>query len=65
MTVLLVLATFLVFIVLDHLLNRHKALSTVSVEVHERAVPPSSAEHVDGFLVPGMFDITPTQLAGP
>lgn len=53
MTVLLVLATFLVFIVLDHLLNRHKALSTVSAEVHERAVPALfGGDYVDGFLVP-------------
>jgi glycine cleavage system H protein len=53
MTVLLVLATFLVFIVLDHLLNRHKALSTVSVEVHERAVPALfGGDYVGGFLVP-------------
>jgi len=52
MTVLLVLATFLVFIVLDYFLNRRKAIHTVSVEA-PKAVPAGfGADYVDGFLVP-------------
>ena len=52
MTVVLVLAFFLVFIVLDYFLNRRKALHTVPVEV-PRAVPASlGGDYVDGFLVP-------------
>ena len=52
MTVLLVLAFFLVFIVLDYFLNRGKALATVPVAV-TRAVPAAiGADFVDGFEVP-------------
>jgi glycine cleavage system H protein len=52
MTVPLVLATFLVFIVLDYFLNRRKVVHTVPVEV-PRAVPASlGGDYVDGFLVP-------------
>ena len=52
MTVLLVLATFLVFIVLDYFLNRRKALNTVMVEA-PKAVPATfGGDYVDGFLVP-------------
>lgn len=52
MTVLLVLATFLVFIVLDYFLNRRKVLQTVPVQEH-RAVPATfGGDYVDGFLVP-------------
>ena len=40
MTVLLVLGTFLVFIALDYLLNRRKAIATVLVE----APTPAAAE---------------------
>lgn len=51
MTVLLVLATFLVFIVLDYFLNRRKVLHTIPVEAHE--VPAKfGGDYVDGFLVP-------------
>ena len=51
MVVILVLVTFLVFIALDYLLNRKKAIYTVGVEVKE---PPAlvGADYVDGFLVP-------------
>ena len=53
MTVLLVLATFLVFIALDYAVNRRKAIRTVGVEVPQ-AVPASlGGDYVDGFLVPG------------
>jgi glycine cleavage system H protein len=52
MTVPLVLATFLVFIVLDYFLNRRKALKTVPVEA-PRAVPSTlTGDYVDGFKVP-------------
>jgi glycine cleavage system H protein len=52
MTVILVLATFLVFIVVDYALNRRKVLATVPVEV-SHAVPVSlGGDYVDGFLVP-------------
>jgi glycine cleavage system H protein len=51
MTVLLVLATFLVFIVLDYFLNRRKAIHTVAVEA-PKAVPASlGLDYVDGFHV--------------
>ena len=52
MTVLLVLATFLVFIVLDYALNRNKVMRTVAA-VSPAAVPASfGGEVVDGFHVP-------------
>lgn len=49
MTVILVLVTFLAFIVLDYVLNRRKAVAVVPV-----MAPPTAALHdyVDGFLVP-------------
>ncbi len=50
MTVLLVLGTFLVFIVLDYALNRRKVMATVSVE--PSASVPVSGEFVSGFHVP-------------
>ena len=54
MTVLLVLVTFLIFVVLDYFLNRRKAMSTVAVDWHEKAVPAFfGGDYVGGFLVPG------------
>ena len=52
MTVLLVLGTFLVFIVLDYFLNRRKAIHTVSAEAHTAAAARLGADYIDGFLVP-------------
>jgi len=53
MTVLLVLGTFLVFIALDYLLNRRKAIHTVTVEARTPAAAERlGSEYVDGFLVP-------------
>jgi glycine cleavage system H protein len=50
MVVLLVLATFLVFIALDYFLNRGKVVCTVA-EV--RTTPPRpGSDYVEGFLVP-------------
>ena len=51
MTVLLVLATFLTFIVLDYVMNRNKTLVPVSPAA--RNVPSASAgDYVGGFRVP-------------
>jgi glycine cleavage system H protein len=52
MTVPLVLATFLVFIVLDYFLNRRKAMSTVAVEAAKAVPAQVGGDYVDGFLVP-------------
>jgi glycine cleavage system H protein len=52
MTVLLVLASFLVFIVVDYFLNRRKGMRTVPVEVSPAVPAPWGADYVDGFLVP-------------
>ena len=49
MTVLLVLATFLAFIVLDYVMNRQKAVATV-VASGSRAT--AAGEYVGGYLVP-------------
>src|SRR5690348_15748135 len=58
MTVLLVLSTFLVFIVLDYALNRRKAIATVAaaapvVAGHE------AGEFVNGFLTPDTVSYPP------
>jgi len=52
MTVLLVLGTFLVFIVLDYALNSRKALRTVAAEAHTPVAARQEGDYVDGFLVP-------------
>ena len=52
MTVILVLATFLVFIVLDYALNRRKAMSTVGVEAPKVSPALAGGDFVEGFLVP-------------
>jgi len=52
MTVLLVLATFLVFIVLDYLMNRQRAVATVAVGVSRELPSATGREYVGGFLVP-------------
>ena len=51
MTVILVLATFLGFIVLDYFLNRRKVMATVPVE-SQAAPAVLGGDYVDGFLVP-------------
>ncbi len=51
MTVLLVLATFLVFIALDYFLNRRKAMATVPVKDAKPSVA-NIGDYVDGFLTP-------------
>jgi glycine cleavage system H lipoate-binding protein len=52
MTVVLVLGTFLLFIILDYAMNRRKAIATVSVEAQNAAPAHVGGEFVNGFLVP-------------
>jgi glycine cleavage system H lipoate-binding protein len=52
MTVLLVLATFLVFIVLDYALNRKKTMASVPAEAKHTSPALQGGDYVDGFLVP-------------
>lgn len=52
MTVLLVLATFLVFIVLDYVLNRRKVLAAVPVRATQPPILEVGGEYVNGFHVP-------------
>lgn len=59
MTVILVLATFLVFIVLDYVLNRRKVLSTVATEEPKAVLAPVGGDYVDGFLVPERLSYHP------
>lgn len=51
MTVVLVLATFLVFILLDWALNRKRVMKTATVQ-STAAAPALSPAFVEGFLVP-------------
>ena len=51
MTVILVLATFLGFIVLDYFLNRRKAMATVPMPA-PAAPAVLGGDYVDGFLTP-------------
>ena len=59
MTVILVLVTFLVFIVLDYVLNRNKAMATVPVVAHAAAPAHLGGEIVDGFEVPEALSYHP------
>ena len=52
MTVILVLATFLVFIVLDYFLNRGKVMNTVPVSTLKTSPAEFGGDYVDGFNVP-------------
>ena len=52
MTVLLVLGTFLVFIVLDYALNGRKALHLVPAKAQVAVAARVGSDYVDGFLVP-------------
>ncbi len=51
MTVILILATFLIFILVDYLLNRKKVVRTVPAAV-PAASPALAPAYVEGFLVP-------------
>ena len=61
MTVLLVLATFLVFIVLDYALNRKKAVATVAAMAIDAAPVHVGGGYVDGFHVPEHLSYHPGQ----
>jgi glycine cleavage system H lipoate-binding protein len=61
MVPLLVLGTFLIFILLDWLLSRNKATQPViaTSPVSARPTPRMDPEHVDGFLVPERLQYHP------
>lgn len=52
MTVILVLATFLVFIVLDYMMNRGKVMRTVPALAPNTTPTQMGGDFVDGFRVP-------------
>ncbi len=52
MTVILVLFTFLVFIVLDYVLNHRKTLATVAADATVAAPARLDEGYIDGFHVP-------------
>src|SRR5437660_4474790 len=52
MTVILVLTTFLVFIVFDYVLNRRTAIATVGVEASKTVPAQAGGDYVNGFLAP-------------
>ena len=59
MTAILVLATFLVFIVLDYVLNRRKVMNTVAVDAPRTVPAQAGGDYVDGFLVPEKLSYHP------
>lgn len=59
MAVILVLAFFLVFIVLDYFLNRKKAIRTAPVQVAEPVGALVGEDYVDGFEVPAALQYHP------
>ncbi len=59
MTVILVLATFLAFIVLDYFINRHKVVTTIPAEASVATRPTFTGEYVGGFLVPSQLSYHP------
>jgi glycine cleavage system H protein len=52
MTVILVLATFLAFVLLDYLLSRRKAVQPVVVAASQATAPEPQPVYVEGYLVP-------------
>ncbi len=58
MTVILVLSTFLVFIVIDFVLSRKKAVQTEAAD-ESVAVPELGPNYVEGFLVPERLQYHP------
>jgi glycine cleavage system H protein len=59
MTVILVLAFFLSFIVLDYFLNRRKAMATVPVAAPHSVPALMGGDYVDGFLTPERISYHP------
>lgn len=59
MTVILVLATFLVLIVVDYVLNRRKAVNTVAAEGPRTSHAHTSPDFIDGFQVPEKLSYHP------
>jgi glycine cleavage system H protein len=59
MTVILVLATFLVFIVLDYVMNRGKAIDTVPVPAPSRVPAEAGGDLTEGFHVPPSLSYHP------
>jgi glycine cleavage system H protein len=59
MTVLLVLTTFLVFLVLDYAMNRKKALVTVPTEASRPVPAAAGGSYIDGFHVPEKLSYHP------
>ena len=58
MTVILVLSTFLVFIVIDFVLSRKKAVQTEEAD-ESAALPELGPNYVEGFLVPDRLQYHP------
>ena len=52
MTVILVLATFFVFITLDYIMNRGKVMNTVAVSAPKAVPAELGGDYVEGFHVP-------------
>ena len=59
MTVILVLATFLVFILIDFFLNRKAAAQTPAVEGPARPTPLLSSASIEGIMVPDQMRYHP------
>src|SRR4051794_10967514 len=59
MAVILVLATFLVFIVIDFVLTRKKAAATPRVEEKPTTVPMLSSASIEGIMVPDQLRYHP------
>jgi len=59
MTVILVLVTFLVLIVVDYLLNRRKAVQTVTADAPRTSAAQTNPDYVDGFQVPEKISYHP------
>ncbi len=59
MTVILVLFTFLVFIVLDYVLNHRKTLATVAADATVAAPVRLDEGYIDGFRVPEQLSYHP------